>query len=91
MRNIGVNNVAHYFLRIRRKIDTMKNIKQVFYKGHPYDYKMVPASNGERRFLIYEGGMLMRFVHEEELDKRWPLLIRMDNLFEKVKMGILTW
>ena len=66
----------------------MNSIKRVFYNGRPYEYSMTTNQEGKRHFSLYKKGVLTHFVAEEELDKRWPLTIMLDNYFTEVKRVI---
>ena len=46
-------------------------MKKVYYKGHPYQYKVLGTSQGERQFSLYNReGLLTHFVTESQLDKK---------------------
>jgi hypothetical protein len=42
-------------------------MKQVYYKGQPYDYKTAEI-NGKRHFQLFQDGQLMHSVEQCELD-----------------------
>jgi hypothetical protein len=42
-------------------------MKQVYYKGQPYDYKTVEI-NGKRHFQLFREGQMMTSVEQCELD-----------------------
>jgi hypothetical protein len=42
-------------------------MKQVYYKGQPYDYKTVEI-NGKRHFQLFQDGHMMTSVEQCELD-----------------------
>jgi len=65
----------------------MRNGTRVFYKGRPYEFKMTATQDGKRSFSLYEHGILAHFVAEDELDKRWPLTILLDQYFGGAKMA----
>src|SRR5688572_18143961 len=44
-------------------------MKEVYYKGNPYQYKVMDL-NGKRQFNLYENGVLKHSVEESELDVR---------------------
>lgn len=56
----------------------MNAIKRVFYKGKPYEYQ-ASEEKGNKYFSLYKRGILVHFVGEQELDKRWPLTIMLAN------------
>ena len=66
----------------------MKSGNRVFYNGRPYEYKVTATEDGKRHFSLYKNGILAHFVAEEELDKRWPLTILLDQYFSEVKVAI---
>jgi hypothetical protein len=43
------------------------NMKQVYYKGQPYEYEVVNL-RGKRQFKLYKDGALMHSVEQAELD-----------------------
>lgn len=46
-------------------------MKTVYYKGKPYQYKVLGTSDGERQFSLYnDQGLLTHFVSESQLDKK---------------------
>jgi hypothetical protein len=42
-------------------------MKQVYYKGQPYDYEIV-NQRGKRQFRLFNEGVLMHSVEQSELD-----------------------
>jgi hypothetical protein len=44
-------------------------MKEVYYKGQPYQYKIVDLG-GKRQFQLYENGILKHSVEQSELDIR---------------------
>gem|GEM_PF-1206236 len=65
----------------------MKSGNRVFYNGRRYEFTMTATEDGKRHFSLYKNGVLAHFVTEEELDKRWPLTILLDQYFGEVKMA----
>ena len=46
-------------------------MKTVYYKGKPYQYKVLGTAEGERQFSLYnDQGLLTHFVSENQLDKK---------------------
>ncbi len=46
-------------------------MKTVYYKGKPYQYKVLGTAEGERQFSLYnDQGLLTHFVAENQLDKK---------------------
>jgi len=64
----------------------MRNSNRVFYNGRPYEFKTIASPDGKRHFSLYRNGVLAHFVTEDELDKRWPLTILLDQYFGEVKI-----
>jgi hypothetical protein len=62
----------------------------VFYKGRPCDYKVTMGSDGERRYSIYENGILVHFVDEAELDRRPPNVTRMDRFLSNLRIALFA-
>lgn len=44
-------------------------MKEVYYKGQPYEYKIIEAG-GKRQFQLYENGILKHSVEQGDLDIR---------------------
>lgn len=44
-------------------------MKEVYYKGQPYQYKIIELS-GKRHFQLYENGSVKHSVEQGELDIR---------------------
>jgi len=42
-------------------------MKQVYYKGEPFEYKMIELK-GKRQFQLFRNGALMHSVEQSELD-----------------------
>lgn len=42
-------------------------MKEVYYKGQPYEYQLVELK-GKRQFNLYKDGVLMHAVDQSELD-----------------------
>ncbi|HLT82406.1 MAG TPA: hypothetical protein VKZ86_15365 [Cyclobacteriaceae bacterium] len=55
-------------------------MKQVFYNGQSYEYK-VSEENGVRTILLYDKGVLRHRLTESELDKRTLVSFILDNYY----------
>lgn len=64
-------------------------MKEVYYKGHPYQYKIVEVG-GKRQFNLYEGGKLKHSVEQAELDVRSIVSFILDSYYQSVPMKINT-
>lgn len=56
-------------------------MKKVYYKGQPYDFKTTGNNVGSRHFQLFRNNILMRTVHEQELDKKSIVSILLDNYY----------
>jgi hypothetical protein len=67
-------------------------MKEVYYKGQPYQYKLV-ESDGKRHFHLYENGMFKHSVEQGELDIRSIVTFILDSYYQnapsKFNSGIL--
>jgi hypothetical protein len=57
-------------------------MKQVFYNGQSYEYR-VSEENGERVILLYDRGVLRHRLTESELDKRTQVSFILDNYYNR--------
>lgn len=57
-------------------------MKQVFYNGHSYEYR-VSERDGVRVFSLYEKGVLRYNLKENDLDKRTLVSLILDNYFSR--------
>jgi hypothetical protein len=68
-------------------------MKEVYYKGQPYQYKIIDAG-GTRHFQLYENGVLKHSVDQGELDIRSIVSFILDSYYrnapQKVKETILN-
>lgn len=55
-------------------------MKEVYYKGQPYQYKIVDLG-GKRQFQLYENGILMHSVEQGELDIRSIVSFILDSYY----------
>jgi hypothetical protein len=63
----------------------------VYYKGQPYQYKIVD-SGGQRHFQLYENGILKHTVEQGELDIRSIVTFILDSYYRtapsKIKSSV---
>lgn len=59
-------------------------MKQVFYNGHSYEYR-VSERDGIRMFSLYEKGVLRYNLAENELDKRTLVSLILDSYYSKAR------
>jgi hypothetical protein len=59
-------------------------MKEVFYKGQPYQYKVV-SQNGRREFQLIENGSVKHTVQESELDIKSIVSLILDAYYRNVK------
>lgn len=59
-------------------------MKQVFYNGHSYEYR-VSERDGKRIFSLYEKGVLRYNLTENDLDKRTLVSFILDNYYSKAR------
>lgn len=55
-------------------------MKEVYYKGQPYQYKIVDLG-GKRQFQLYENGILKHSVEQGELDIRSIVSFILDSYY----------
>ena len=58
-------------------------MKEVYYKGQPYQYKMI-ETGGKRHFQLYENGVLKHTVEQGELDIRSIVSFILDSYYKNV-------
>ena len=56
-------------------------MKEVYYKGRPYQYKVI-ESGGKRHFHLYENGILKHSVEQGELDIRSIVTFILDSYYQ---------
>jgi hypothetical protein len=59
-------------------------MKEVFYKGQAYQYKVV-INNGQREFQLLENGAVKYSVDENELDVKSIVSLILDSYYRNVK------
>lgn len=56
-------------------------MKEVYYKGHPYQYKIIEVE-GKRHFNLYENGLLKHTLEQGELDIRSIVSFILDSYYQ---------
>lgn len=56
-------------------------MKEVYYKGHPYQYKIIEVA-GKRHFNLYENGLLKHTLEQGELDIRSIVSFILDSYYQ---------
>jgi hypothetical protein len=59
-------------------------MKEVFYKGTPYQFKVV-NQGGRREFQLIENGVVKHTVEENELDVKSIVSLILDAYYRNVK------
>lgn len=59
-------------------------MKEVYYKGKPYEFKVIDLK-GKRQFQLYENGILKHSVAENELDVKTIVSLILDAYYRNVK------
>ncbi len=59
-------------------------MKEVYYKGKPYQYKIV-KTQGKRQFDLIENGEVKYSVDEHELDVKSIVSLILDSYYRNVK------
>jgi hypothetical protein len=59
-------------------------MKEVFYKGRPYQFKVV-NQDGRREFHLMENGAVKHIVAENELDVKSIVSLILDAYYRNVK------
>lgn len=63
-------------------------MKEVYYKGQPYQYKMIEL-DGKRQFHLYENGLLKHSIEQGELDIRSIVSFILDSYYQNVPSKVL--
>jgi hypothetical protein len=62
-------------------------MKEVYYKGQPYQYKIIELG-GKRHFQLYENGILKHSVEQGELDIRSIVSFILDSYYQNSPANI---
>jgi hypothetical protein len=64
-----------------------KVMKEVYYKGKPYAYKMIDLK-GKRQYQLFENGSMVYSVDENELDIKSVVSLILDSYYKAVKPSL---
>ena len=59
-------------------------MKEVYYKGQPYQYEIVDLK-GKRQFQLFKDGLLMHSVEQSELDIKSIVSLILDSYYQNTK------
>jgi hypothetical protein len=59
-------------------------MKEVFYKGKPYQFK-IAIQSGRREFHLFENGAVKHIVEENELDIKSIVSLILDAYYRNIK------
>lgn len=62
-------------------------MKEVYYKGKPYAYKVIELK-GNRQYQLFENGVLKYSVEENELDIKSVVSLILDSYYKNVKPAV---
>ena len=62
-------------------------MKEVYYKGQPYEYKIVEIG-GSRQFQLYENGVVKHSVEQGELDIRSIVSFILDSYYKNAPANL---
>jgi hypothetical protein len=62
-------------------------MKEVYYKGKPYAYKVIELK-GNRQYQLFESGVLKHSVDENELDIKSVVSLILDSYYKNVKPAL---
>ena len=62
-------------------------MKEVYYKGQPYQYKIIDLG-GKRNFQLYENGVLKHSVEQGDLDIRSIVSFILDSYYRNAPSKI---
>jgi hypothetical protein len=62
-------------------------MKEVYYKGNAYTYKMID-SRGKRQYQLFDNGSVAHTVDENELDIRSIVSLILDSYYKNVKPAV---
>ena len=61
-------------------------MKEVYFKGQPYQYKVVDVG-GKRQFRLYEHGIVKHSVEQGDLDVRSIVSFILDSYYRNVQVN----
>lgn len=62
-------------------------MNEVYYKGRPYQYKIIETDK-KRHFQLYENGILRHSVEQGELDIRSVVSFILDSYYQNVPVKL---
>ena len=62
-------------------------MKQVYYKGQPYDFKVSEVA-GKRQFQLFKDGVHMYSVEQSELDIRSIVTLILDAYYQNTQSRV---
>jgi hypothetical protein len=62
-------------------------MKEVYYKGKAYGYKMIDLK-GNRQYQLFENGSMVHSVDENELDVKSIVSLILDSYYKSVKPSL---
>lgn len=62
-------------------------MKEVYFKGKAYTYKMID-SRGKRQYQLFDNGSVVNTVDENELDIRSIVSLILDSYYKNVKPAV---
>lgn len=63
------------------------SMKEVFFKGEPYQYKVINM-DGKRQFQLYQNGVFKHSVEQGDLDVRSIVTFILDSYYTNVPAAI---
>jgi hypothetical protein len=64
-------------------------MKQVYYKGQPYDYKTIEV-HGKRQYQLFKDGQLFQCVEQCELDIKSIVSLILDSYYKHTASPVHT-
>ena len=64
-------------------------MKEVFYKGLPYEYQVVEL-DGKRQFQLFKDGILKHSVEQGELDIKSIVSLILDSYYRNAQNRVTT-
>jgi hypothetical protein len=64
-----------------------RSMKEVYYKGQPYQYRMTDIG-GKRHFQLYQNGVLRHCVEQGELDIRSIVSFILDSYYRSTPVHL---
>jgi hypothetical protein len=64
-------------------------MKQVYYKGQPYEYKVI-SNNGRRQFQLMKEGAVVATVEQSELDIKSIVSLILDAYYRNTQATVTS-